>query len=134
MTFWMPLLFESNSASFIIVPLKDLGQQMGRDASNLGFSSISVDQESLLEYGSLLQAVALFFHPLLQDIAKSKYRVITISPKLIINPKFLSMFKSRLVCKQITRIIVGGPLCAVLGRWLRKIATLGQALVLRTRL
>ena len=66
---------------------------MGRDASNLGFSSISVDQESLLEYGSLLQAVALFFHPLLQDIAKSKYRVITISPKLIINPKFLSMFK-----------------------------------------
>jgi superfamily II DNA helicase RecQ len=41
-TFWLPLLFETGYIIFIVVPLKDLGQQLADQAASYGFSSINV--------------------------------------------------------------------------------------------
>ena len=40
-TFWLPLLFETGYIIFIVVPLKDLGQQLANQAASYGFSSIN---------------------------------------------------------------------------------------------
>jgi len=46
-TFWLPLLFETGYIVFIVVPLKDLGQQLADQAASYGFSSINVTRETL---------------------------------------------------------------------------------------
>lgn len=50
-TFWLPLLYERNGVTFVIVPLKQLGQQLADDAASYGFSSINVTREVLREDG-----------------------------------------------------------------------------------
>jgi len=52
LTFWLPLLVEKKEkkgTTFIIVPLKDLGQQMADDAALFGLSAFNATSETLKE-------------------------------------------------------------------------------------
>lgn len=50
LTFWLPMLFETG-ITFVIVPLKDLGNQISQVAALHGFTSFNATSESLQEHG-----------------------------------------------------------------------------------
>lgn len=48
-TFWLPLLYEPGRITFIVVPLKQLGQQLANVAASYGLASVNVTRETLME-------------------------------------------------------------------------------------
>ncbi|KAF9512763.1 hypothetical protein BS47DRAFT_1330098, partial [Hydnum rufescens UP504] len=92
LTFWLPMLYQKGT-TFIIVPLKNLGKQMADVAASLELTSASVTRDTLTK-------------PLLKAIENREYRVITISPELIVDPRFWGLRKQKSWCEGVDQIIV----------------------------
>ena len=64
LTFWLPLLVEKKKkkgTTFIIVPLKDLGQQMADDAALFGLSAFNATSETLREKDAIKVCIQSLF-------------------------------------------------------------------------
>ncbi|KAF9503606.1 hypothetical protein BS47DRAFT_788561 [Hydnum rufescens UP504] len=92
LTFWLPMLYQKGT-TFIIVPLKNLGKQMADVAASLKLTSASVTCNTLTKL-------------LLKAIENHEYRIITISPELIVDPHFWGLWKQKSWCKGMDQIIV----------------------------
>lgn len=118
MTFWLPMLYEESGISVIVVPLKDLGDQLASQASSLGMTSVSIKRETLQEDNDVVKvsdvlwmSFSSYLHAFEQRIEQGTYRVITMGPELLLDPRFHNLFSRPALSNRVKRIIIDEAHC-----------------------
>ncbi|KAG2741977.1 P-loop containing nucleoside triphosphate hydrolase protein [Suillus brevipes Sb2] len=82
-TFWIPLLFNDNGIILIVTPLNILGEKTHDEAKTLGFPAYNLSADNATDEA-------------FNDIAKLKYRVITVSPERVLgDTRFKNLWNSK---------------------------------------
>ncbi|KAF8313728.1 P-loop containing nucleoside triphosphate hydrolase protein, partial [Cantharellus anzutake] len=97
--FWLPMLYE-NGLTIIVVPLKNLGQQLADESSRRGFCTVSVTAELLGESLTLLE-----------EIKCLQFRTVVLSPELAVDPRFMRIWNEPKIKKKINRVIIDEAHC-----------------------
>ncbi|KAF8317295.1 P-loop containing nucleoside triphosphate hydrolase protein [Cantharellus anzutake] len=83
--FWLPMLYE-NGLTIIVVPLKNLGQQLADESSWRGFCAVS-------------------------EIKCLQFRTVVLSPELAVDPHFMRIWNEPKIKKKINRVIIDEAHC-----------------------
>ncbi|KAF8311899.1 P-loop containing nucleoside triphosphate hydrolase protein [Clavulina sp. PMI_390] len=118
-TFFLPLLAGEDGITFIIVPLTVLGEQMVETAKSYGITAFNASSESLRDKKEMEVQCSCQLHSsgvylLSQELAQGSFRVIAISPELLLDPRFWKLYQTPLFRRRISRIILDEAHCATL--------------------